>query len=50
MMRGSAEKRKHGEMLPSTSFTVRRIVVKPIILISLLENPNGVCFENVYVY
>jgi len=46
------EKRKHGEMLPST---IRAIICgssncKINILISLLESPNGVHFENVYVY
>ena len=52
MMRGSVEKRKHGEMLPST---IRVIICGPSncktnVLISLLESPNGVHFENVYVY
>jgi len=53
MMGGNAEKRKHGEMLPST---IRAIICgssncgKTNILISLLESPNGVRFENVYVY
>jgi len=52
-MGGSAEKRKHGEMLPST---VRAIICGPSncdktnVLVSLLENPNSVRFENVYVY
>ena len=52
-MGGSAEKRKHGEMLPST---IRAIIYGPSncgkinVLISLLESPNGVRFENVYVY
>ncbi|KYN03206.1 hypothetical protein ALC62_05952 [Cyphomyrmex costatus] len=47
------EMRKHGNMLPST---VRAIVCGPSncgktnVLISLLESPNGVRFENVYVY
>ncbi|KYQ47822.1 hypothetical protein ALC60_13144 [Trachymyrmex zeteki] len=45
MMGGSAEKRKHGEMLPST---IRAIICGPSncgktnVLISLLESPNGV--------
>ena len=53
MMGGSAEKRKHGEMLPNI---VRTIICGPSncdktnVLISLLESPNGICFENVYVY
>jgi len=53
MMEGSAEKRKHGEMLPST---IRAIICGPSncgktnVLITLLESPNGVRFENVYVY
>ncbi|KAG5314515.1 YMD3 protein, partial [Pseudoatta argentina] len=44
MMGGSAEKRKHGEMLPST---IRAIICGPSncgktnVLISLLESPNG---------
>ena len=52
MMGGSAEKRKH-EMLPSI---IRGIICCPLncgntnVLISLLESPNGVRFENVYVY
>ena len=51
-MGDSAEKRKHGEMLPST---IRAIICGPSncgktnVLISLLESPNGVRFENVYV-
>jgi len=50
MIGGSAEKRKHGEMLPST---IRAIICGPsncgktYVLISLLESPNGV---SVYVY
>jgi len=53
MMGDNAEKRKHDEMLPST---IRAIICGPSncgktnILISLLESPNGVRFENVYVY
>jgi len=52
MMGNSAEKRKHGEMLPST---ICAIICSPSncgktnVLISLLESPN-VRFENVYVY
>jgi len=52
-MGNNAEKRKHGAMLPST---IRAIVCSPSncgktnILISLLESPHGVRFENVYVY
>ncbi|KAG5313760.1 LIPHB Lipase, partial [Acromyrmex insinuator] len=53
-MGGSVEKRKHSEMLPST---IRAIICglsncgKTNVLISLLEKwPNGVRFENVYVY
>jgi len=51
MMGSSAEKRKHGEILPST---IRAIICglsncgKTNVLISLLE--NGVRFENMYVY
>ncbi|KYN00655.1 hypothetical protein ALC62_08570 [Cyphomyrmex costatus] len=47
------EMRKHGKMLPSS---VRAIICGPSncgktnVLISLLESPNGVRFENVYVY
>jgi len=53
MMGGSAEKRKHGEMLLST---IRAIICGPSncgktnVLISLLESSNGVRFDNVYVY
>jgi len=53
MIGGSAEKRKHGEMLPST---IHAIICGPSncgktnVLISLLESPNDVHFENVYVY
>lgn len=45
--------RKHGLLLPST---IRCIIAGPSncgktnIVIGLIENPNGVCFENVYVY
>jgi len=53
----NAEKpRKHGTMLPSTIraivdwFAATRIVGKTNVLISLLESPHGVRFENVYVY
>ncbi|KAG5323561.1 YMD3 protein, partial [Pseudoatta argentina] len=51
MMEGSVEKRKHGEMLPS----IIRAIICPLnygkinVLISLLESPNGIRFENVYV-
>ncbi|KYM94178.1 hypothetical protein ALC62_15209 [Cyphomyrmex costatus] len=47
------EMRKHGKMLPSS---IRAIICGPSncgktnVLISLLESPNGVRFENVYVY
>lgn len=47
------ERRKHGNMLPST---VRGIICGPSncgktnVLISLLESPNGLRFENLYVY
>ena len=53
MMGGSAEKRKHGEMLPNT---IRAIICDPSnsgktnIRINLIESPNGVCFKNLYVY
>jgi len=53
MMEGSVEKRKHSEMLPST---IRAIICGPSncgktnLFISLLESPNGVRFENMYVY
>jgi len=49
----NAEKRKHGAMLPST---IRAIVCrssncgKTNVLISLLDSPHGVRFENVYEY
>ena len=52
-MGDNAEERKHGTMLPST---IRAIVCGPSncgktnVLISLLESPHGVRFENVYVY
>src|SRR5436309_13458143 len=45
--------RKHGNMLP---ITIRGIVCGPSncgktnVLISLIESPHGVCFENLYVY
>ncbi|KYN29400.1 hypothetical protein ALC57_01155 [Trachymyrmex cornetzi] len=47
------ETRKHGNILPAS---IRAIVCAPsncgktIVLISLLERPHGVRFENVYVY
>ncbi|KYN50234.1 hypothetical protein ALC62_04735 [Cyphomyrmex costatus] len=47
------EMRKHGNMLPSS---IRAIICGPSncgktnVLISLLESPNGVRFQNVYVY
>ncbi|KYN13101.1 hypothetical protein ALC57_14785 [Trachymyrmex cornetzi] len=47
------ETRKHGNMLPAS---IRAIVCGPSncgktnVLISLLESPHGVRFENVYVY
>lgn len=53
MMGDIATERKHGEMLPST---IRAIICGPSncgktnVLISLLESPHGVRFENVYVY
>ncbi|KAL6254088.1 hypothetical protein P5V15_014707 [Pogonomyrmex californicus] len=53
MMGDIATKRKHGEILPST---IRAIICGPSncgktnVLISLLESPHGVRFENVYVY
>jgi len=53
MMEGSAEKRKYGEMLSST---IRAIICglfncgKTNFLISLLESPSCVCFENVHIY
>lgn len=52
-MGDNAEMRKHGTMLPTT---IRAIVCGPSncgktnVLISLLESPHGVRFENVYVY
>jgi len=52
-MGDNAEKRKHGAMLPST---IRAIICgtsncgKTNVLISLLESPHVVRFENVYVY
>ncbi|KYN16162.1 hypothetical protein ALC57_11594 [Trachymyrmex cornetzi] len=53
MMGGGVERRKHGEMLSST---ISAIVCGPSncgktnVLVSLLESPNGVRFETVYVY
>jgi len=53
MMGGSAEKRKHGEMLPSA---IRTIICDPSncgktnVLTNLLESSNGVRFESVYIY
>ena len=50
---GGAMERKHGELLPST---IRALVCGPSncgktnVLISLLESPHGVRFENVYIY
>lgn len=47
------EVRKHGDILPST---IRGIICGPSncgktnVLISLLESPHGVRFENVYIY
>ena len=52
-MGDGAEMRRHGTMLPNT---IRAIVCGPSncgktnVLISLLESPHGVRFENVYVY
>lgn len=46
-------KRKHGELLPST---IRCIICGPSncgktnVVISLLEDPKALCFENVYIY
>jgi len=51
LMENNAEKRKHGAMLP---ITIRAIICCPSncgktnVLISLLESPHGVRFENVY--
>lgn len=45
--------RRHGPLLPNS---VRCIICGPSgcgktnVLIALLENPNGLCFENVYIY
>src|SRR5229473_4165064 len=45
--------KKHGELLPNT---IRCIICGPSncgktnVLISLLENPNALQFENVYIY
>jgi len=53
MMGSSAEKRKYDEML---SNTIRAIICglsncgKTNFLISLLESPSCVCFENVHIY
>jgi len=53
LMENNVEKRKHGTMLPTT---IRAIICgssnygKTNVLISLLENPHDVRFENVYVY
>jgi len=52
-MMAGREKRKHGEMLPS--YTIHAIIYGPSncktnVLINLLESPNGVRFEKVYVY
>jgi len=47
------EIRRHGNMLPNT---IRGIICGPSncgktnVLISLIESPHGVCFENMYVY
>lgn len=52
-MTNNAETRKHGTLLPNT---IRAIICGPSncgktnILISLLESPHGLRFENVYVY
>lgn len=46
-------KKRHGELLPNT---IRCLICGPSncgktnVLISLIENPNGLRFENVYVY
>jgi len=51
LMENNAKKRKHGAMLPTT---IRVIICGPSncgktkVLISLLESPQGVRFENVY--
>lgn len=45
--------KRHGELLPST---IRAIIVGPSncgktnVMISLIEHPNGLKFENIYVY
>ena len=52
-MRGGAEKRKQGEMLPSTIHAITcgpSNCDKTNILIGLLESPNGIRSENKYVY
>ena len=52
-MGDNVEMRRHGTMLPTT---IRAIVCGPSncgktnVLISLIESPHGVRFENVYVY
>lgn len=46
-------KKRHGDLLPNT---IRCLICGPSncgktnVLISLLENPNGLRFENVYVF
>ena len=52
-MMSSKTRRRHGSMLPNT---IRCLICGPSncgktnVLVSLLENPHGVRFENVYVY
>lgn len=49
----TTKKRKHGSLLPNS---IRCIICGPSncgktnVIISLLEDPNGLCFENVYIY
>ena len=49
----SGERKKHGELLP---LSIRAIICGPSncgktnVLVSLLFEPNGLCFENVYIY
>lgn len=46
-------KRKHGSLLPNS---IRCIIVGPSncgktnLMLSLITNPNGLCFENIYLY
>lgn len=50
---GEGENQRHGPLLPNS---IRSLVCGPSgcgktnVVINLLQSPNGLCFENVYIY